>query len=134
MVGVIVDAVEGVFKGVVKPVLDKAFTDANERLQAELTAKKQLFDLLIAQAEVNKEEAKNASVFVAGWRPFIGWVCGSTLAYVWVVRDVITYVIALAGLHVPPPPLVMTDHILELTLGMLGFGALRTWEKINKAA
>src|SRR5689334_13865350 len=133
MIG-IAEATEGVFKGVVKPILDKAFTDAKDRLDAELLAQRQIHEIILGQIETNKEEARNASTFVAGWRPFIGWMCGGTLAYIWVVRDMITYGIALTGSHVPPPPLVMTDHVFELTLAMLGFGALRTYEKIAGAA
>lgn len=81
------------------------------------------------QVELNKVEAASQSVFVAGWRPFIGWVCGVSLAYVWIARDWIAWIMVATGSTLPPPPMVMQDSILELTLGMLGMAGLRSWEK-----
>ncbi len=128
------DAISGVIKGVgegLKPILDKVFPDAKDRLEAELLITKQVQELVVAQLEINKVEAAHQSLWVAGWRPFIGWTCGGALAYIWIVRDWITYTLAVAKVSVPPPPLIMQDAVLELTLGMLGLGALRTFEKVK---
>lgn len=85
----------------------------------------------LAQADINKVEAASTRIFIAGWRPFIGWVCGVNLAYVWIGRDLLMWLIVLVGWTVPTPPLVMQEHMFELLLGLLGLGTLRTIEKIK---
>jgi hypothetical protein len=86
------------------------------------------------QVELNKIEAASSSVLVAGWRPALGWVCVFSLAYVWIVRDWLAWIIAATGSSLPAPPMVMQDAILELTLGMLGMASLRSWEKYKGVA
>jgi len=83
------------------------------------------------QAKVNAVEAASTDRFVAGWRPFLGWVCGGTLAYVWIVRDLIAWLLLVFHVNVPPPPLVMQDAVMELTFGILGLSTLRTVEKLG---
>lgn len=134
----IVEAVEGIMKGVVKPILDKFIPDAKDRLEAELLITKQLHEVDLEQIEVNKAEATNANVFVSGWRPFIGWVCGASFAYAVIGNDLLNWMLAFqqgfTG-HVTPalpePDLTMT---FELLLGMLGLGGYRTYEKIKGVA
>jgi hypothetical protein len=127
----------GIFQGVnglIDRIKGKSPEDAAKL--AELAAKYQS-DILAAdvtarqnQADVNKAEAASNSVFVAGWRPFIGWVCGSALAYEFVLRPLLTWAAELAHHAVMAPSLEMGD-LLTLLLGMLGLGAMRTTEKIN---
>ena len=127
--GALIDKIGGAIgKG-----LDKWIPDAKDRLEAEQFIAKNVQAVVMSQIEVNKTEAAHNSLWVAGWRPFIGWVCGSTLAYVWIVRDMLVYAINLAGSTIPPPPLIMQDAVMELTIGMLGLGAMRTYEKVNGA-
>lgn len=132
------EAVAGVFKGVVKPILDKWVPDAKDRLEAELMFFKQAQEINLGQIEVNKEEAKSGSVFVAGWRPFIGWVCGASLAYSVIVYSFLSWfldVIAISqGLSVPPLPKPDTTMTMEIIFAMLGFGGLRSWEKYKGVA
>ena len=80
-----------------------------------------------AQADINQAEASNPATFVSGWRPFIGWVCGSGLAYQFIVYPIL---IAWA------PKIVQLDMgtLLTLLAGMLGLGALRTTEKLKGVA
>jgi hypothetical protein len=80
------------------------------------------------QMEINKAEATNQSVFVAGWRPFIGWVCGSALAFQFIARPLIAWLSALFGHAVAPPALDMGD-LFTLLFGMLGLGAMRSFDK-----
>lgn len=81
-----------------------------------------------AQNAVNKAEAKHSSVFVAGWRPAIGWTFASALAVQYVVSPIIVWASSLLGYSVPP--IVKFDDMLwELMFGMLGMGALRSFEK-----
>lgn len=86
-----------------------------------------------AQAEINKIEAQSGSLFVAGWRPFIGWVCASALAYQFVLSPILVWAVALSGRIVPPPP-ILDGMLWELVLTMLGMGGLRTFEKFHGVA
>ena len=86
--------------------------------------------LIELQTKINEAEAQHRSVFVAGWRPFIGWVCGIALAYNFVVRDLIIFVL---GEDRVPDPLQM-DHLMTVLMGMLGLGAFRTYEKIKNVS
>ena len=65
-------------------VLDRFFPDKEKAAEAQRAIETALLEnaaqINLAQIEVNKEEAQHRTVFVAGWRPFIGWVCGVALA------------------------------------------------------
>lgn len=87
----------------------------------------------LAQVEVNKIEAGHGSVFVAGWRPFIGWVCGAALAWAFIVGPVLAWSLAVLGIRESLPP-IMTENLFELVLAMLGLGGLRTFEKMRGVA
>ncbi len=123
----------GEIANAVKGVIDKFVPDAKDRLEAENMVFKQLHEINLAQIGVNKEEAKNASIFVAGWRPFTGWVCASTFAYAVIGHDLLNWAITFAGMFstVTPPILPVPDTTLtfELLMALLGFGGLRSWEK-----
>lgn len=86
-----------------------------------------------AQMEVNKAEAASGSVFVAGWRPFVGWVCGAACAWNWVGLPLGMFVMASAGQALEIRPLDLSE-MLPLLLGMLGMGGLRTFEKVQGVA
>lgn len=81
------------------------------------------------QTDTNKAEATNASIFVAGWRPFVGWVCGSGLAYQYILDPMLSWVAAIY--HWPLPPSLDLSTLITMLGGMLGFGAMRTAEKIK---
>ena len=87
-------------------------------------------DLAKGQLGVNQAEAANANVFVAGWRPFIGWVCGSGLAFQFLLAPLLTWGTHLAGKMTDVPSLDM-GTLMTLLLGMLGLGGMRTMEKLN---
>ena len=89
--------------------------------------------LAAAQIAVNQEEAKSSSVFVAGWRPFIGWVCGCSFAYAFLIGPILTQVSTAYGYNFPLPPLDMAN-MMYIMGGMLGLGGLRTYEKIQGVA
>ena len=82
-----------------------------------------------AQSDVNKVEAASTSLFVAGWRPYVGWICGTALGMDCIVRPLVNWTATLSGHPVDFPSL--NDPILKSTLaGMLGLGyGLRTFEK-----
>jgi hypothetical protein len=118
--------------GAVVPLLDKFIPDAGEKqkLAHEIAtmAQKMAHESAMAQVEVNKEEAKHSSVFVSGWRPFVGWVCGSALMYHFILQPMLTFALALSGVSVDLPVFDM-NSLLTVLMGMLGLGGLRTYEK-----
>jgi hypothetical protein len=130
-------------EGILKPVLD-LIPNANERSRAKEAAERQLLDMVAKaaseQAETNKIEAAHKSLFVAGWRPFIGWVCGSAFAYHYIVQPFATTIASVVSQWVELPfdvtqlPSLDMDTLLTVLLGMLGLGGLRTLEKVKGCA
>ena len=90
-------------------------------------------DLSKAQAEINKQEAAHKSLFVAGWRPFIGWVCGAGVAWQFVVMPLLVFIFPVFYITEELPK-IPTESLFELILAMLGMGGLRTFEKIKGAS
>ncbi|MCP4587601.1 3TM-type holin [Pseudoalteromonas sp.] len=82
--------------------------------------------LLVSQVDLNKVEAAHKSIFVAGWRPFVGWVCGFGLLY-----NVILAPFLDIWLTVPE---VKTDLLYPVLLGMLGLGGMRSFEKVKRVS
>lgn len=114
-------------------ILDKFVPDPAARQAAEVQLRQslQLWDK--GQTDVNAVEAANTNVFVSGWRPFIGWVCGAALAYQYVAAPLLMWVAS--SLHIPlatPPKL--DDTLWQLVFAMLGLGGMRTFEKIKGVA
>lgn len=97
---------------------------------AQLTAETQL---AVAQATTNTAEATTGNLFIAGWRPFIGWVCGTGLGIQFIVSPLLTFIADFFGKHVVMPTLD-TGTLLTLLFGMLGLGAMRSAEKIKGVA
>lgn len=114
-------------------VLNKFIPDPAERIKAEAELRTALYQWDQAQTEVNKAEASNASLFVSGWRPFIGWVCGSAMLYQYVVTPLVMWLAPAFGLYPPEPP-KLDDMLWELMFGMLGIAGLRTFEKMKGVA
>jgi hypothetical protein len=83
--------------------------------------------IALAQLDVNKEEAK-AGTYRGGWRPFIGWVCGTAFAYNFVLLPLLSWVALIASIPVPPAAFDLTV-MLPVLLGMLGLGGMRSFEK-----
>lgn len=123
---------------IVGKVLDKIVPDANQRAQAKEDFVKQLLqtDLqeTMAQIQTNIEEAKHDGIFVAGWRPFVGWVCGSALAYNYVLQPFLAFAVGVFRFQLPPLPLLDNAGMMTVLLGMLGLGGMRTFEKYSGVA
>ena len=86
-----------------------------------------------AQIEVNKVEAGSSSLFVSGWRPFVGWTCGVALCYHFVLQPFLMFVLSSTGNPMELPIFDMTT-LTTVLMGMLGLGGLRTYEKVKKSA
>lgn len=131
----IAEAIAGFMTGTVKPILDKFVPDASLRLEAEQLVLKGLLASDLAQVELNKVEAENQNVFVSGWRPFIGWVCGGSLAYAVLGYSFLNWILAFSATFTghPVPALPAPDMTItfELLLAMLGLGGMRTYEKLK---
>ena len=111
--------------------------DKEKRAKAERDIKKQLTNSLakidLAQLSINKTEAAHRSVFVAGWRPFIGWSCGIALCYSYVVQPILVFILAQTGYLVELPRMDLGE-MMPVLMGMLGLGGLRTFEKFKKVS
>jgi len=120
---------------VIGTVLDRLIPDDAARAKAKVEMEAALLDAankgMLAQLDVNKVEAAHRSVFVAGWRPFVGWTCGAALCWHFVLQDLIVFAAAWAGYPVPLLPELDTDTLLTVLLGMLGLGGLRSFEKVK---
>ena len=88
-------------------------------------------DLAKLQLQVNVEEAKSTNWFVAGWRPFVGWTCGAGLVYVAVLEPLARFAAKVAFGYSGEFPVISTDLTLQILMGMLGLGAMRSVEKIK---
>ena len=119
--------------GPVTGILDKFIEDKDQKnaLAHEIAtmAERHAQETKMAQIEVNKAEAQHKSIFVSGWRPFIGWTCGTALAYHFVLAPIILFATAYAGIEVPELPSFDMETLTTILLGMLGLGGLRSFEK-----
>lgn len=120
---------------VVKGPLDKLIPDKGQKAQFQHALEMEILRTGMAQMEVNKAEAEHPSVFVAGWRPFIGWVCGFALAWHFMGYDILNWVrLAFLPDMPTPPALGGSETLITVLLSMLGLGGLRTVEKIKGVA
>ena len=123
--------------GPVTGLLDKFIEDKDTKnaLAHEIAtlSQKQAQEAMIAQLEVNKTEAAHKSLFVAGWRPFIGWVCGLGFFSNFIVIPVANFVLQLLSNPVVIP-MIDTSQMMPVLMGMLGLGAMRTVEKVQKVS
>ena len=120
---------------IIGPAVEKLLNlipDPNERVRCQAEFQKSLLAALTAEdadnRAINKVEAAHGSLFVSGWRPFIGWVCGVALAFQYLIRPFWIWASAVWWPGFPVPP-TLDGMLWELVLGMLGIGGLRTIEK-----
>jgi len=118
-------------------VLDRVIPDKAEAAKARLEMESKLLEAATAQAsqqtDINKIEAAHSSLFVSGWRPFIGWVCGAGLAWAFVVAPFAAWMLVALEIKQTPPQLQI-DYLLEMVVALLGLGGLRTFEKLKGVA
>ena len=134
----------GIFSGSDNPLskLIGLIPDVNARAAAQAAFEKEMMELAYtantAQADIDKTEAASSSVFVAGWRPAIGWVCGAALAWQFVLEPLLSYLIGVASgiwhFTVPALPKLDSTQLYPILMGMLGLGGLRTYEKVQGVA
>ena len=114
--------------GVAGKVLDKFVEDKDLKTKLSHELKSQIVSLDLAQAQTNLEQAKHPSIFVAGARPAIMWICAFGLGWQFVFQPVAVWIIAVGGIDVVLP-IIETEGLLSLTLALLGLGGMRSFEK-----
>ena len=114
-------------------LLDKFIPDADlkNKLAHEVAtmAESHAQELAKGQIEINKAEAQHKSIFVSGWRPFIGWTCGIALCWHFVLAPVTLFVCAYLNVVIPELPTFDMGSLMTVLMGMLGLGGLRSFEK-----
>jgi len=129
-------------KPLLGPVVDKIvdrIPNVNDRAQAKEEIEKQLLDVVaradMQQMKINEIEASHKSIFVAGWRPFIGWICGIGILWAFLLRPI---AIIITEVFCPDLQLdlnlIETKGLMELVMAMLGMSGLRTYEKFKGVA
>ena len=121
--------------GPVTGLLDKFIEDKDQKnaLAHEIATMSERHhqELMKSQIEVNKVEAANSNLFVSGWRPFIGWTCGLGMFGNFITIPFANFVLALAKIDIVIP-LVPLETMMPVLMGMLGLGAMRSFEKTRK--
>ena len=108
----------------VADVVDKFVETPDEKAAFQTVMAKMAQQPGLAQVELNKIGAAHRSIFVAGWRPAVGWVCAVGLAFAFLVNPILQWTVGEAGPELP------LDIMMELVIGMLGLAGLRTAEKL----
>lgn len=116
-------------------VIDKIWPDKNEAEKAKTrlaelasAGDQQVIDLLKGQQTINLEESKSNFWWVAGWRPYIGWICGSALGYHYILQPLLAFILGAFHITVILPALDMGE-LMTLLFGMLGMAGLRSYDK-----
>ena len=110
-------------------VADDLITSDEERAKAELDAYKAESDRMQGQVDINKEEAKSTSVFVAGARPFIMWVCGFAFAYASILEPILRFSTKVWFDYAGDFPVIDTNLTMQVLFGILGLGVMRSYDK-----
>lgn len=113
-------------------LLGRFIPDPEKAREAQMELEKMLIAASTAQQQINMKEAEHASMFVAGWRPFVGWVCGFGCAYSFIAQPLLSWFsLLLGGVALP---IIDMATLLALLTGMLGLGGIRTYEKIKEVS
>lgn len=123
-------------KGALGPILDgvlRLIPDKNERAKAKEQFEGQMLmamtSLVQGQLDINKAEAQHKSLFVAGWRPGVGWICAVALGWNFIAQPLLSWGFFVSGMDLTEAPTLDTGELTTILLGMLGLGGLRTYEK-----
>tara|TARA_S200002703_G_C3801946_1_gene247926 strand:+ start:300 stop:683 length:384 start_codon:yes stop_codon:yes gene_type:complete len=120
--------------GVVGHILDKFVEDKDLKQKLEHELQTELHRANMAQIEVNKVEAAHRSLFVSGWRPFIGWAAALGFMYTFLFQPLFQWAFLITTGQIITLPQINTEILMELTFAMLGMAGLRSFEKIKGVA
>jgi len=130
MVDFSLDDVGSIITSIREAITGEKIIDPNEKAKLILELDKLDASLKMGQMKINEVEAQHKSIFVAGWRPFIGWVSGSALVYNYILQPLIYIILQAHNIDIKMPILDI-ETLMMLMTGMLGFGMFRTYEKIK---
>ena len=116
--------------GVAGKVLDKFVEDKDLKTKLSAELKAQIISLDLAQAQANIEQAKHPSVFIAGARPAIMWICAFGLGWQFVFQPIALWGLAVSNMDIVLP-VIQTEGLMTLTLSLLGLGSMRSFEKFK---
>jgi len=124
--------------GPVTGILDKFVEDkdAKNAMAHEIAtmAEKAAHEAQMAQTQANTEQAKHPSLFVAGARPAIMWICAAAMAYHFVLQPFLVFGVLVAGIEIPALPELDMASLMPVLLGILGLGGMRSYEKVKNVA
>lgn len=109
-------------------ILDKFVADKDLKIKLSHELEKEIISLNKAQLEVNAVEAKHNNIFVSGWRPFIGWCCGLSLTYHFILEPIIQYILIVNAIQFQTPEFDFSQ-LSTIVMAMLGMSGLRSYEK-----
>lgn len=133
----LLEGIGSLAKSIRTAITGKEPIDANKA--AELAMKVQDLELktmeaqntlMLGQMEINKVEAQSTKPFVSGWRPFVGWVCGASLAYSAIVQPLLSWIVMVCG-YKGSFPILDTTLTMQTLFGILGLGVMRSVDKSN---
>ena len=119
--------------GPVSDIVNKLVPDKDLQAKLNHELKTELHKANMAQVEINKIEAGHKSIFVSGWRPFVGWTCGIAMLYHFLLQPIIIFSLSAFGISFVLPSFDM-GSLMTVLMGMLGLGGLRTFEKTKGIA
>lgn len=126
------DLIKSMIGPIIGPLIDR-IPDPNERARAKEKIEAEMLaamtSLVQGQLEINKEQAKHSSIFVAGARPAIMWICGVALGWNYILQPILNWGLFISGVDIGSAPALDTSELTTILLGMLGLGGLRTYEK-----
>lgn len=141
--GITIDKIDigGIFSGfgtllkdVRTTISGKAPLDPTKLAELEAKALEIEQILMTAQTDINKIEAANPKLFVSGWRPAVGWICAIALGVQYLIYPIASWMLPIIGHAEIKLPVIETAELYPLLFGMLGFGVMRTYDKIKGVA
>jgi hypothetical protein len=119
-------------------IITRLFPDPTEAAKAKLELLKMQQDgdlaIMTAQTDINKIEAGSSNLFVAGWRPFVGWCCGLAFLYATILEPFARFISKVIFSYSGDFPIIDTTLTMQILLGLLGMAGLRSWDKKNGTA
>ena len=126
------DAISAV-SNLANTVITRVWPDATELEKQKLIEATAImqneYNLILGQIDINKIEASNENWLVSGWRPAVGWVCATALTYSAIIEPLARFIATVGFAYIGVFPVIDTTITLQVLLGMLGFGGLRSFEK-----
>lgn len=119
---------------IISNIIDRVIPNPAEKAKLQLELAKLEQELMVGQIEVNKVEAGHKSVFVAGWRPAIGWIGAVGLSYSFIIEPMASWTARVIFDYEGTFPALSTGDLMWLVAGMLGFGTVRAFEKVKGVA